>query len=360
MQKTIFVVDDSLVNLSLAEEALEKHYHVITLSSAAKVYSALKDITPDLILLDVAMPEMSGFDTMKQLKRHKTYSKIPVIFLTALTDSFNEALGIELGAVDFISKPFSPPVLLNRVKNHIQIDEIIRQRTEQILMLKDDIIFAMADTIERRDIKADGHVERTTIYLKILLDATIAHGVYVDELQKWESEVLVSSASLHDVGTIYIPASILNKPGPLTDEEFETVKTHAIEGEKIIDQMISRTGNAEFLQSAKLITASHHERWDGTGYPHRLKGTEIPLHGRLVAIVDVYDALTSDRPYRKAFTHEVAVEMIKDDAGKHFDPLITGVFGEISNLFQKAKIDFAALGDVGNDGRGRKLNYSVP
>ena len=347
MQKTIFVVDDSLVNLSLAEEALEKHYRVITLSSAAKVYTALKDITPDLILLDVAMPEMSGFDTMKQLKRHKTYSKIPVIFLTALTDSFNEALGIELGAVDFISKPFSQPVLLNRVKNHIQINEIIRQRTEQISLLKDNVIFAMADTIGRRDVLTDGHVERTTIYLKILLDDTIAHGVYVDEIQKWELDELVPSASLHDVGAIYIPSSILNKPGSLTKEEFETVKAHTKDGEKIIDQIIFRTGNVEFLQSAKLIAASHHERWDGTGYPHGLKGTEIPLHGRLTAIVDVYDALTSDRPYRKAFAHKEAVEMIKDEAGKHFDPLITGVFGEISGLFQKAKIDFAALGKRG-------------
>jgi putative two-component system response regulator len=162
MLKTIFVVDDSLSSLSLAEEALEKQYRVITLSSANKMYAALEKITPDLILLDIAMPEMSGFDAMKQLKSNPLYTGIPVIFLTALTDTYNEALGIELGAVDFITKPFSEPVLLNRIKNQIQIDEIIRERTSNIMRIKNGIVFSMADIIEKRDKNTGGHVERVT------------------------------------------------------------------------------------------------------------------------------------------------------------------------------------------------------
>jgi len=329
MQKTIFVVDDSLTNLSLAEEALENKYRVITLSSAEKMYEALKKLTPDLILLDIAMPDISGFDAMKELKGNKNHAGIPVIFLTALTDSFNEALGIELGAVDFITKPFSEPVLLNRIKNHIQIDNIIRERTEELMLLKNGIVFTMADIVERRDKKTDGHVERVTVFLKILLEAMITYGVYADEIRNWNLDVCVSSARLHDVGKINIPDSILNKPGELTKEEFDIVKTHTTEGEKIIDQTISRTGDSDFLQSAKLIAAYHHERWDGTGYPYGLKGSGIPLHGRLMAIIDVYDALISERPYRKALAHDVAINTIKNEAGKHFDPLITGVFCEI-------------------------------
>jgi putative two-component system response regulator len=334
MQKTIFVVDDSLINLSMAEEALEKQYRVTTLSSAEKMFTALEKVIPDLILLDIAMPETSGFDAMKKLKAHNVYSGIPIIFLTALNDSYNEALGIELGAVDFITKPFSEPVLLNRIRNHLDIDGLVRKRTEQLLILKNGIVSTLADIVERRDKNTGGHVERTAMYLKILLRAMIAHGVYSDEINEWDFDVVVSSARLHDVGKIFIPDYILNKPGPLTDEEFETVKGHALEGERIINQAIIRTGEAEFLQSAKLIAAYHHERWDGSGYPYGLKGSDIPLHGRIMAIIDVYDALVSERPYKKAFSHEEAVEIIQKDSGKHFDPAITDVFCEVHKLFE--------------------------
>jgi len=333
MQKTIFVVDDSLSNLSLAEEALEKHYRVITLSSAKKMYSTLDKIKPDLILLDIAMPDESGFDVMKMLKDNKRHADIPVIFLSALTDTFNEALGIELGAVDFITKPFSEPVLLNRVRNHIQIDDIIRERTKQLTHMKNSIVLTMASIVESRDNCTGGHIERTTIFLKSLLNAMVAFGVYADELSEWDIDTFVSAARLHDVGKIYVPESILNKPGPLTDEEFELVKTHTVEGEKIIDQMIKQTGEAEFLHSAKLVAAYHHERWDGAGYPYGLNGIKIPLPGRLMAIVDVYDAIVSERPYKEAKPHEEAVRIIMDESGRHFDPQIADVFYKTNSQF---------------------------
>ena len=328
------MVDDSLLNLSMAEEALEKDYRVVTLSSAKNMFAALNDITPDLILLDVAMPEVSGFEAMSQLKANKKHVDIPVIFLTALTDSFNEALGIELGAVDFITKPFSEPVLLNRVANHLHLDDVLFKRTKDIVGQRDGIAFALADAIESRNVYADGHVTRTAIYLDILLQGMVAHNTYVDEINEWGVNVLVRSACLHDVGTIFIPATTLNKPGSLTAEEFEVVKTHPTKGEKIIDRIITLAGSAAFLQCARLITFSHHERWDGMGYPQGLKGTAIPLPGRLMAVADVYDALTTDRSYRTTFTHEAAVDLIKNEANKHFDPLIVEVFCEISDQFK--------------------------
>ena len=334
MQKTIFVVDDSIANLSLAEDALEKQYRVITLSSAEKMYTALEKITPDLILLDIAMPDESGFDAMKKLKENERHSEIPVIFLTALTDTFNEALGIELGAVDFITKPFSEPVLLNRVRNHIQIDKIIRERTAQLTNLKNSIVLTMSNIVESRDSNTDGHVERTKLYTKTLLNSMLRLGVYKDEIHEWDFDSFASAACLHDVGKIHVSTSILNKPGSLTEEEFEQIKTHTLEGEKIIFQMIKQTGEAEFLHNAKLVAVYHHERWDGTGYPYGLKEQDIPLPGRIMAIVDVYDALVSDRPYRKAMSHEDAVDIITKESGTHFDPLIVEAFTDVSHLFR--------------------------
>jgi len=333
MQKTIFVVDDSLSNLSLAEEALENHYRVITLSSAEKMYKTLEKLVPDLILLDIAMPDESGFDAMKKLKSNRAYADIPVIFLTALTDTFNEALGIELGAIDFITKPFSEAVLLNRVKNHIQIDELVQKRTEQLNSMKDSIVLTMSSLVESRDVCTGGHIERTTRFLKLLMDAMVDQGVYTNEIEEWDIDSFVSSARLHDVGKIYVADTILNKPKSLSNNEFESVKAHSSEGEKIIDQMIKQTGDMEFLHSAKLVAAYHHERWDGTGYPYGLEGTAIPLPGRLMALVDVYDALVSERPYKKPMPHDEAVKTIVRLAGTHFDPKIVEVFGSIHESF---------------------------
>jgi len=337
MQKTIFVVDDSNTNLSVAEEALEKQYRVITLSSAARMFTVLEKITPDLILLDIEMPEMNGYEAMTQLKSNELHAKIPVIFLTSLSDDANEAHGIELGAVDFIAKPFSEAVLLNRIKHHLHIDEIIRERTAQLVRLQNSIVFTLADIVESRDANTGGHIERTTIYIEILIHAMGERGLYAEEMQSWNLESVISSARLHDVGKIAISDTILNKPGALTPEEFQMMKTHCEAGERIIGQMIHRTGEVEFLQNAKLSAAYHHERWDGSGYPYGLKGTDIPLHGRIMAIVDVYDALTTERPYKKAMTHEEALHIIEKESGKHFDPQITGVFSEINDQIAAAK-----------------------
>ena len=341
MQKTIFVVDDNGTNLSMAEEALETQYRVITLSSAAKMFALLEKVMPHLILLDIEMPEMSGFEAMKRLKANDLYAAIPVIFLTGLTDAANEAYGFELGAVDFIGKPFSAPVLQNRIKTHMSIDELIRERTAQLEQLQNGLIFILADIVESRDKATGGHIVRTSAYVKILAEAMLARGVYADELRGVSLESLASSARLHDVGKVSLPDSVLNKLGSLTQQEFEMIKTHTIAGERIIDKILARTGDMAFLRNAKLFASCHHERWDGSGYPRRLKEMEIPLQGRILAIADFYDALLSDRPYKKVYTEEAVVGIISDSAGKLFDPLIVDVFLAVKEQFSEVRREYA-------------------
>ena len=329
MKKTIFVVDDTASNLSTAKEALKDQYRVMTMPSAARLFEILEKVKPDLILLDIEMPDMDGFETLHKLKDNPLHASIPVIFVTSVTDSAVEARGFQLGVIDFIAKPFSVPVLLNRIKTHLDIDEIIRERTSQLQNLQNGIVFVIADMVENRDEGTGGHVDRTTTYITILVDAMLNRGVYADELSQINLDLFVSSARLHDVGKITISDVILNKPGKLTDDEFVIMKTHAAEGERIIDQIVSRTGIAEFLHHAKLFAGYHHERWDGKGYPHGLAGLDIPLHGRIMAFVDVYDALISVRPYKNAFPAEEAVKIIMESAGEQFDPSIADVFYSI-------------------------------
>jgi putative two-component system response regulator len=333
--KTIFVVDDSDTNLSMAENALEDLYCVMTLPSAAKMFTLLEKVSPDLILLDIEMPEMNGFEALQKLKSHDQFTGIPVIFLTAISDATIEAQGFELGAVDFIIKPFSAPVLLNRIKTHLDIDALIHERTSQLRRLQNSLVFVLADMVESRDKATGGHIERTTAYIKILMIAMMERGVYIDELRDWDLEVVASSARLHDLGKIAISDMVLNKQGKLTEEEYDQIKVHTIEGEKNIERIVSRTGNEAFLRHAKLFAGYHHEHWDGSGYPHGLKENDIPLQGRILAVADVYDALVSVRPYKKAFSHKQAMDIIMENSGKHFDPNIADVLFEVEDRFRE-------------------------
>ena len=337
--KTIFVVDDSDTNLSMAEAALEDQYRVMTMPSAARMFALLEKVKPDLILLDIEMPDMDGFDALKKLKSDEALADIPVMFLTGRTDADVEVHGFEIGAVDFVTKPFSAPVLLNRIKTHLDIDDIIRERTEQLHKLQNGIVSVLADMVENRDKGTGGHIERTSIYIKILLNEMKERGVYMDEIHNWDVEKIISSARMHDLGKISITDIIVNKPDKLTEEEYDLMKTHATEGERIIDEIIARTGEGEFLCNARLFAGCHHERWDGKGYPRGLKKEEIPLQGRIMAIVDVYDALVSERPYKRAFTDEEAVKIIMENSGTHYDPKITEVFFAVKDLFKAVRAE---------------------
>ena len=331
--KTVFVVDDQDLNLIKARQALDGHYRVRTMDSAEKMFAVMKKIIPDLVLLDIEMPGMDGFAAINRLKEREQTADVPVMFLTASMDDETEAKGLEMGAVDFITKPFSTPVLLNRIAHHLHIEELLKKRTERLERIQNSILAVVADMVESRDKVTGGHIEKTSIFIRLLMEAMLSKGVYADEMSGWDIDTAVSSARLHDVGKIAISDVILNKPDKLTPEEFDEIKKHVPEGEKITDRIISKTGEEAFMIHAKMFAGYHHERWDGGGYPRGLKGAEIPLQGRIMAIADVYDALVSERPYKKPYSHCMAVEIIKKDSGKHFDPEIVEVFLGIADDF---------------------------
>ena len=223
----------------------------------------------------------------------------------------------------------------------LAIDELIRERTlqlqqkiNQLMTLQNELVFVLADMVENRDKSTGGHIERTTSYIKILIEAMHASGVLDEEIRDTDKEQLISSSRLHDIGKITISDAILNKPGKLTNEEFETMKTHAAQGVRIIDQIVSRTEDVEFLRNAKLFAGYHHERWDGRGYPFGLAKEEIPLLGRIMAIVDVFDALVSERPYKRPFPPDEAIQIIMDCSETQFDPLIAELFFEAREKFK--------------------------
>jgi len=337
--EVIIIVDDDITNLTIARNNLAERYNTFTAPSGEKLFLLLEKVSPALILLDVEMPEMNGYMVMEKLKEKEKTAHIPVIFLTAKVDPENELEGLNKGAVDYITKPFSRELLIKRIDLHILLEkqrkELLKhnlslegevdKKTRTVLELQNTILKTIAELVECRDNVTGGHIERTQHYLSLLINFLLEHNVYTEELSSWDIDLLVMSSQLHDVGKIYIKDEILMKPDKLTNEEFDEMKKHAIYGVEIIRKIEESTTENEFLKYAEILAGSHHEKWNGRGYPYGLKGDEIPLHGRLMAIVDVYDALTNDRPYKKAFSHEEAMEIIIKEKGEHFDPSIVDV-----------------------------------
>ncbi|MCL1956896.1 MAG: response regulator [Fibromonadales bacterium] len=348
-RKTIYLVDDNVTNLTLGKDALVEHYKVFTMNSGAALLKFLEKNIPDLILLDVEMPEMNGYEVIKLVKSKRETKDVPVIFLTAKTDGDSELEGLSLGAIDYITKPFSPSILLKRIETHLKLanynnhlQEMVTVKTRSILELQNAVLKAMAELVENRDDITGKHVERTQNYLGLLIGAIIMRGLFAEEMHNWNIDWVLRSSQLHDVGKIAVKDEILKKNGDLTEEEFAEIKKHPICGEEIIEKIKRNTTEHGFLEHAKIFVATHHEKWDGSGYPRGLKGEEIPLQGRLMAIADVYDALTSERPYKKAYTHEEAVNIIKEGRGTHFDPDLVDIFLEISDEFNKRAINARA------------------
>jgi len=335
MSKIIFVVDDSLTNLSAAEAALEDDYTVMTLPSGEKAISLLDKVKPDLILLDIEMPEMNGFDVLSYIKYNEKFRDIPVIFLTAMLDEQIEIKALQMGIVDFITKPFSTPVLLNRIRLHLDMSGVIRERTMELNRAKQDVIFVLADVVENRDESTGDHLGRTSRLVRTLIETMKQQNIYLDLIKDWDDYLISECSLMHDVGKISTPDAILRKPGKLTPEEFEIMKYHTVAGERLLNKVIERSGENVFLQHSKIFAISHHERWNGTGYPYGLKGDEIPLQGRIMAIVDVYDALISKRVYKKAFTEDETLQLILNEKGKHFDPLLVDVLFSIKDRVRK-------------------------
>jgi putative two-component system response regulator len=346
-KKLVILVDDNLANLKIGNNLLEEKYTVATAPSAAKMFSLLKNNVPAIILLDIDMPEMNGYEAIKILKSNPETKDIPVIFLTAKSESEDELEGLSLGAIDYITKPFNPALLLKRIEVHLLVEgqrkelkyfnenlqKMVEEKTRSILDMQNALLKTMAELVECRDDITGGHIERTQRGIKILLEEIKKKGVYREETKDWDVNLLLQSSQLHDVGKISISDNILKKPGKLTDEEFNEMRKHAGFGEEIIEKIETLTKESKFLNYAKIFAASHHEKWDGSGYPRGLKGDSIPMLGRIMAIADVYDALTSVRPYKKAFSHEEAVRIITDGSGTQFDPALVEIFISASEKF---------------------------
>jgi len=343
----IMIVDDNITNLTAAKKALEKDYSIIPVVSGVKAIDFLQRVTPTLILLDIDMPGLDGFETIKIIKSNEKTKDIPIIFLTAKDDTGSELEGLTLGAVDYITKPFSIPLLLQRVRIHVELvrqqkelihynenlSEMVKEQTEVIYELQQAIIHTLTELIEHRDGVTGAHVSRTKKYFQVLIEALQKSGYYQDDFLELDINALSESAPLHDIGKIAIPDTILKKPGKLTKKEFEEIKKHTLIGAEAIKNAMHMTRSKDFLRSAETVVISHHEKWDGSGYPYGLAGNNIPIGGRVMAIVDVYDALVSERPYKRAYSHEEATEIILSESGKHFDPTMIETFIEVSDQF---------------------------
>jgi putative two-component system response regulator len=359
---TILAVDDTPVNLSLITGLLKSHYRVKVANSGEKALRIVHaDLPPDLVLLDVMMPGLDGIEVCRRLKSDPRTRHVPVIFLTAMASNDDERIGLEAGAVDYITKPISPPILLARVKTHLQLkagqdflkdknayleNEVLR-RTRDVQAIQDVTILTMASLAETRDNETGNHIRRTQHYVKALAIKLRDHPRFAGYFTDHVIDLLFKSAPLHDIGKVGIPDKILLKPGKLTPEEFEIMKTHTTLGRDAIEQAERQLGTpVAFLKLAKEIAYSHQEKWDGSGYPEGLVGDGIPVSARLMAVADVYDALISRRVYKPAFTHERAVELIAEGRGKHFDPDIADAFMEIREEFRTIAMKF---GDSDSD-----------
>lgn len=348
---TILVVDDTPDNLALMTGLLKDLYRVKVAPSGEKALRIVRgESPPDLILLDIMMPEMDGYEVCQALKADRATRDIPIVFLTAMAATEDEKKGLELGAVDYITKPISPPIVLARVKTHLNLkaasdflkdqnaylEAEVARRTQEVVAVQDVTILALASLAETRDNETGNHIRRTQYYVKILAERLKGHPRFADYLTEHQIYVLFKSAPLHDIGKVGIPDRILLKPGKFEPEEFEIMKTHTTLGRNAILHAEAQLGmEVDFLSCAKEIAWTHQEKYDGSGYPRGLKGEEIPISGRLMAVADVYDAIVSRRVYKPAIPHEKAVEIIRSGRGSHFDPDMVDAFLEVLDEFQE-------------------------
>lgn len=354
---TVLVVDDTPDNLSLMAGLLKDRYRVQLANSGEKALQLVqRGEVPDLVLLDIMMPGLDGYQVLQALKANPASRDVPVIFLTAMAAAENEQHGLELGAVDYITKPINPAICLARVQAHLRLKaandyhrdqsqllaQEVDKRTAEVVALQDVTIAMLASLAETRDNETGNHIRRTQRYVKALAQSLSEHPRFRKDLTPHKIELLYKSAPLHDIGKVGIPDRILLKPGRFEPEEFEVMKTHCKIGRDAIERAEKELHiEADFLVCAKEIAYSHQEKWDGSGYPEGLAGEAIPVSARLMAVADVYDALISRRVYKEGMTHEQAVATIWQGRGQHFDPDITDAFMSLQSEFQAIAQQFA-------------------
>ncbi len=342
VKQTVLIVDDDPANLAILTKILQPLFTVHAVNSGARCLTAVRrPQTPDLILLDVIMPGINGYEVITRLRSDPVTCDIPVIFVTSLDEEFDEEHGLELGAVDYLTKPVSPAIVLARVQTQLAVKgardvlknqnafleaEVSRRMAENQL-IQDVSINALAHLAETRDPETGNHIRRTQEYIAVLAEQLQTHPRFASTLNARVIRLLTKSAPLHDIGKVGIPDHILLKPGKLSAEEWETMQTHAKLGADAIEQAEQEAERpVEFLSMAKEIAHWHHEKWDGSGYPDRLAGDAIPVSARLMALADVFDALISVRVYKPAMSYEEARDLIVAGRGKHFDPDVVDAF----------------------------------
>jgi len=352
---TVMIVDDTETNIDILIETLGNDYEIAVAMDGKSALEYVAEELPDLILLDIMMPEMDGYEVCQHLKKDELTRKIPIIFVTAMNDEAEEKKGLEMGAIDYIRKPFNPSIVKSRVKNHLELklakeeleqqnvnlEKKVKERTKELSLTQDLTIYSLTSLAETRDPETGGHIHRTQNFVKALADKLTEIPCFKERLTEEKIELLYKSAPLHDIGKIGVRDNILFKPSKLTTEEFEEMKQHTIYGYAALKKASDMFGENSFFRYAQEIAYTHHEKWDGSGYPRGLKGENIPLSGRLMALADVYDALVSKRVYKPPFSHEKSVNIILEGRGNHFDPVLVDAFYEINEIFRKIAINFA-------------------
>lgn len=354
---TLLLVDDVPENLTALGALLSDEYSLKVTRSGEDALTAVHSGTaPDLILLDVAMPLMDGYETLRKLKQRPKSKDIPVIFLTSCNAERDEELGLALGAVDYITKPFRPSVVRARVRAQLDAKQTrdglresnrgltveLQRRIEENEAVQHASLCALAQLAETRDPETGNHIKRTQAYVSVLADELAVTPGYGSALDGFYRKQLVQSAPLHDIGKVGIPDSVLLKPGRLTKEEFEVMKTHAVLGANALSRAMDESPMpVAFLEIARQIARSHHERWDGTGYPDRLAGEDIPLSARIMAVADVFDAIISPRVYKEPIPIATARDIILSNAGTQFDPIVVGAFERTFDRFEELAVRLA-------------------
>ncbi|BEP28566.1 HD-GYP domain-containing protein [Helicovermis profundi] len=348
MEKTkLLIIDDTKINIDILLELLGDDYNISVALDGDSGLSIAKKVNPEILLLDIMMPNKNGFEVLKELKLDSKLKDIAVIFMTAINDVETEIKGIDLGAIDYIRKPFNGKLVKSRIKNHLELKKLrdnlqdeVNSKIDEIIGIQNTLVETMCDLVEYRDSETGLHIKRTQIYAKLLALDLKKNGYYIETLTDDYIRELNKSTPLHDIGKIGISDTILLKPARLTDDEFKIMKTHTIIGYEIMESTKNKFTCKSYLDLAKDIAISHHEKWNGKGYPYGLKKSNIPLAGRIVAVVDVYDALVSKRIYKEPMTHVKAVSIIETESGESFDPIIVKSFLNIANDFEKVNIKY--------------------
>ena len=350
-RKMILTIDDDPIILNQIISILKDEYVIRPFTSGEAALKYLESYPVDLILLDCNMPGgMSGFEVLDKLQEKPEYKSIPVIFLTGSIDSDDEIMALDSGAMDYLLKPIKDQSLAKRVSLQIELQEyrnelemLVAERTEELykanikLLEREKITLdLLAKASDMRDHDTGEHIERTTNYVRVIAEELVEHPREGYTLTKAQAADIVEAAKLHDIGKVAMPDNVLLKPGRLTEEEFEIIKTHPVHGARLLDAAVEKLGDDNLLREARNIAYAHHEKWNGTGYPRKLSGADIPLSARIAAIADVFDALTSTRPYKKAFANKDAFQILYGDAGTHFDPYLIDVV-------KKYETDFANI-----------------